>query len=275
MSFTNKLETTYLNILRYVILAVATLSLIAVLIAGAMALSAALASPPKAPEQIKFEDRVNDLKKGFTIENFKKDNPPKTGEKPQEQSQETTTTPVEKPQEDSFRGFIKSSVAKIADNFITYEKVVHNRDLLKERVENFLEAFPFNNGLRNKTVITFYYETFIPLSGELAKQAPEIAKLSEDKKINIDILLNWHLKQVNAAIETVNEANAKLNTEFKEKQIAYFAKKTSIYKYASIAGSAFGIFLFIIMLFIMVKIERNLRPLQQIADNGKDLLTQN
>jgi hypothetical protein len=267
MSLAKKLENTYLNILRYVILAIATISIIAVLITGFMALNAALSLPPKEPKQVKFEDKVNDLNKGITLENFKNDNQP---QQPQNQSQEQKKAPVEKSEEDQFRVFIKTSAGKIADNFITYAKTVSNVDMDKEQTEKVIMSYPFDKGLRrDKVVLTFYFETLISLSGELVKKAPEMAKLPEDKKIKPVIIMNWHLNRVNKAIRTVDEANLQRNAEFREKQGEYSMKKASIYKNVIMAGYAFGIFLFIIILFVMVKIERNLRPLQQIADNGK------
>lgn len=267
MSLSNKLENAYLSILRYVILAVATISLVAVVIAGAMTLTAVLSKPPKAPDKIAFEDRAKDLKKGFTIEDFKKDDLPKAGEAP---SQKPADAPAEKPKDNQFRSLIRSNISKIADNVIAYQKAVYNIDLNKERVENFLANYPANTGIRQeKPVFAFYFETLLALSGDLAKQAPEMAKLPEEKKVNTDKLLEWHSKQVTKAVEAIDEAKAQRNTEFQKQQEAYIEKKTSIFTYAAFAGGAFGTFLIIVMLFIMVKIERNLRPLEQMVGNGK------
>jgi hypothetical protein len=273
MSFANKLENTYLNILRYVILTVATISIIAVLIASFMAVRATSYSPPKEPNQIKFENRVNDLNKGFTLENFKKDNPTQAVEQSQTQSPEQTNAPVEKPKEDPFREFIKNSATKIANNFATY---LNKPELVdNENWKIIFLAYPFKNEFKgDQPVLTFYFNTLNSLSAELAKK-PEVAKPYPDNQgsILIDKLLTWHLKQVNKAITTVDEENAKLQAEFKEKYDKYLAQKASIYTYAIAAGSAFGIFLCIIMLFVMVKIERNLRPLQQIVDSRKGSIT--
>jgi hypothetical protein len=272
MSFSTKLENTYLNILRYVILAVATVSLVAVVIAGVMAVSAALSKPP---EKIKIEDQAKDFKKGFTIDDFKKDNLSKAEGEPQEQSQEPT--PAEKAKEDPFLSLINGSVSKIADNFITYQRVAHNIELNKEKTEDILRNFPINAGIRKeKPIFTFYFETLVELSESLARQAEKSKvgqALPEENKVDLDKLLLWHSKQVNKAVEAVDEANAQRNTEFQKQQDAYIEKKTLTFTYASFAGGAFGIFLIVIMLFIMVKIERNLRPLQQIVDNGKSPLT--
>jgi len=266
MSFSNKLETAYLNILRYFILAVATVSLIAVVIAGGMAISAAFSKPPKAQEKIKFEDMAKDLKKGFTVEEFRKDGLPKAEENPQEQ------TPAQKPVDNAFREFIGSTVSKIADNFITYQKAVSNIELNKEKLEAFIVNFPFKEGIRqDKSVITFYFETLVPLSDDLSKQAPAIANLPEENRLNLDNIMMWHLKKVNKTVETVDETNVRQDAEFQRKQDAYLEKKALTYTFAIFAGAAFGIFLIVIMLFIMVKIERNLRPLQQIADNERTL----
>jgi len=267
MSFSNKLENTYLNILRYVILIVATVSLVAVAIAGSMAINAAFSSPPKEPEKIKFEDRTNDLKKGFTIGNFKKDSPTKTEVKPQAPDKASE----EKQKDDSFRALLKDSISKIADNFIIYEREIRKAEMDKGKLENFIANYPFNSGLRReKQIITFYFDTLASLTGDLANQTKEIAKLPEEKRINPDKLLEWHLQQVNRAVETVDEARAQRDIEFLKQQEAYAGKKASTYTYISAAGGAFGIFLVIIMLFIMVKIERNLRPLQQMVDSGKN-----
>jgi len=269
MSLSNKLENAYLSILRYVILAVATLSLIVVVIAAGMMAKAAFSSPPKAPEKIKFEDRVKDLNKGFTVDDFKKDDLSKTEKKADDESDESTKAPV-KPKDDAFATSIKTNISKIADNFVTYERTVNNLDLNKERLQALLLSIPVTTGVRReKPVMTFYFETLNTLSGDLARQAPGIAKLPVEKRIISDKLLDWHSKQVKKAVEAVDEANAQLNIEFQKKQEAYLEKKTRIFTYACVAGGAFGLFLAIIMLSIMVKIERNLRPLQQMVSNGR------
>lgn len=271
MSLANKLENTYLSILRYVILAIATISLVAVVIAGVMAVTAALSKPPKAPENIKFEDQAKDFKKGFTVEDFKKDDLPKAEET---SSQEPAGTPAEKPKDDQFRSLIENSTSKIADNIMAYQRTVHNVDFNKEKLQVFLMNYPSNAGVRRaKPVFAFYFETLLALSGDLAKQAPEIAKLPEEKKVNLDKLLVWHSKQVTKTVESVDKANAQRSAEFQKQQERYIEKKTSTFAYASFAGGAFGTFLIIIMLSILVKIERNLRPLQQIVDSERNQLT--
>lgn len=267
MSLSNKLENAYLSILRYVILAVATLSLIVVVIAAGMMLRAALSSPPKAPEKVAFEDLAKGLKKGFTVDEFKKDNLLKAKEAP---PQEQEGTPAEKPKDDQFRSLIRSNISKIADNILAYQKAVYNIDLNKERVQNILLNYPENTGVRlEKSIFSFYFETLLALSDNLTKQAPEIAKLPEAKKINIDNLLKWHSKQVTKAVEAVDEVNTQRNEEFQKKQEAYLERKTLTFTYVCAAGGAFGLFLIVIMLSIMVKIERNLRPLEQMVDNRK------
>ena len=268
MSLANKLENTYLGILRYVILAIATLSLVAVVIAGVMTVTAILSKPPKAPETIAFEDQVKGFKKGFTVEDFKKADLSKA-EKP---SQEPAGTPPTESKEDDFRS-IKNNMAKTADNIVAYQRTVYNIDFDKEKLRLFLANYPGNNGVRTeKPVFAFYFETLLALSGDLAKQAPQIAQLPEEKKIQIDALLKWHSQQVTETVESVDKVNAQRTAEFEKQQETYIEKKTSIFTYAAFAGGAFGTFLIIIMLFIMVKIERNLRPLQQLVDSGRNQL---
>jgi len=269
MSLSNKLENAYLGILRYVILVVATLSLIVVVIAAGMMLKAVLSSPPKAPEKVKFEDKVRDLKKGFTVDDFKKDDQQKAEKKVEDEQEGPGKAPTS-PKDDSFVTSVRNNVSKIADNFIAYEKAVNNNELNKERLQNVLLNAPGRTGVRQeKSIVAFYFETLSVLSTDLARQAPEFAKLPVEKRIISDRLLDWHAAQVNKAVEAVDEANAQRNAEFQKKQETYIEKKTLIFKYACVAGGAFFLFLIIIMLSIMVKIERNLRPLQQIVDNGK------
>jgi len=269
MSLSNKLENAYLGILRYVILVVATLSLIVVVIAGGMMLKAAFSSPPKAPEKVTFEGLAKDLKKGFTVDDFKKDDQQKVEKKVEDGQEGPGKTPAS-PKDDSFATSVRNNVSTIADNFIVYERAVNNNELNKERLQNFLLSAPGRTGVRQeKPVVAFYFETLNELSRDLAKQAPEIAKLPIEKRIVSDKLLDWHAAQVNKTVEAVDEANAQRSAEFQKKQEAYMEKKTLTFTYASVAGGAFFLFLIIIMLSIMVKIERNLRPLQQMVDNSK------
>ncbi len=264
MSLANKLENTYLSILRYAILVIATLALVAVVITGLMALSSAMSFEPSKPTYTTMSDKSSEFKKEFSLDSFRKDNSPKEEAKPAPKEQ----APAPAPKEDSFQKYVKDSAEKVNNVLLKYFRVVEGKELDKDRTLSILINYPSSNGIYDQDTQKFYWETLISVANELDKQIDSIAK-DATKKIDVNDLLRWHANQVKKAIKKLNDENAEKDLKYKQKMAKYYADKASVPGLLMTAAGALGTFLAIIMTFLMVKIEINLRPLKEIAEAKK------
>lgn len=263
MSFANKLESTYLSILRYVILVGATIALVIVGIAGLLALGSILSSEPAKPTATEFSERVSEYKKDFSLGAFRNDSAPKSVNKEESKQQEQ---PV--PKEDSFQKSGKDNADKIAQIIVKYQQQVFNQNLDQTRVAGIILNIPRNNGLYNKDVQKFYFETLLDISNQVDKEIPEVAKDST-KEFDIQKLVDWHLAKVRAETDKLDAENQEKIKKYQESVSKYLEKKAALAGYVSLATSAFGVFLAIIWTLLLVKIELNLRPIKEFSDSKK------
>ena len=264
MNLATKLEGTYLNILRYAILIGATIALITVVITGLLALGSTISSEPKKPTETEFSEQANEYKKGFSLNSFRTDNAPKKVTKDETPKEEQTPAP----KEDSFQKFSKEYSDKIATIFVKYFQEVDGKQYDKERISNIVNNYPRNNGIYKQDIQKFYFETLLSVANELDKEIPKI-KLDGTKKIDIDKMLQWHIRKVYEAVDKLKEENAAKFKKYQEKYADYLAGKAAVPGYLIAAASAFGVFLAIIWTLLLVKIELNLRPIKEIAESSK------
>jgi len=263
MSLATKLEGTYLNILRYAILIGATIALGTVVITGLLALGSSIGGEPTKPNTVEFSERANDYKKDFSLDAFRSDNAPKETKK-----EETKQEQPSAPKEDSFQKFSKEHSDKIATIIVRYFQEVEGTQNNLERISDIINNYPRNNGIYKQDIQKFYFETLLSVANELDKEIPKI-KLDGTKKIDIDKMLQWHIRKVYEAVDKLKEENAAKFKKYQQKYADYLASKAAVPGYLIAAASAFGVFLAIIWTLLLVKIELNLRPIKEIAESSK------
>lgn len=91
-----------------------------------------------------------------------------------------------------------------------------------------------------------YMDSLLTLGRDLAARAPA------DPRVDVDQLIEWHHGRFVRAMQEAEAQNAERAAEAVERRTAAFAT-------AGLAIVAFGLFLLMVFVFVLVKIERNLR----------------
>lgn len=222
MSFLTRLEGVYLNILRVVILLLATLLLLA-------SIAAAIFVVPKLIPEGKPAD-ARSLVQNDRLADFKRY---QRGE-PANVAAPETASPADQPGRIDSR--IKAAAAALAQ---------HGRDI---------------GGAPNVAIIEDYLNSkqkALPetLQGDYADSVQRLAaevSASKDRSLDVAALIDWHdAKFVEAEAQATTEMMTKAADKAAKGQLAMMAGGAAL--------TAFGLFLLLIFVFVLVKIERNLR----------------
>jgi len=232
-----KLENLYLGILRFVVILVAGLLLAAVVIFG----TASLRALQSAPENAKATPVVRDdaLKKSV----LEKAATPETSESLQPPTKKTD------PNQPYYDRAAKAIVEFVSVNSKGQESVDAQQvaNITKNRAANY-----------DKQGLTGTFAKNFAESVERLLRDPDVvafAKQSSPLQI-VNRLLNVFVEQFDSQIEQTNAANIARQQEHLERKAE---GQQSIY----FAGAAFGSFLMIVFLSIIIRIERNLRHLER------------
>ncbi|MDD3380547.1 MAG: hypothetical protein PHD68_04995 [Rugosibacter sp.] len=252
MSILNKVENAYLTILRLVVLTGATLALISAIILGASAASKLLSTEPKAPPDLVTAQNTPKLD-AFLASNKPEARAPKNAES-SKKLEEKTQNP---------------DLVASARNISQYAKDVFQGDLdHNQALDIFIEK---SNTLPEQTRKS-YFKSANEFSAELLKKVAEqkvLVATSRDAGqevnatpgfLNVDAALQWHLIQF---AEIVDNNNA----EIAQKQQEYVFAKAAGTQELYIAAGSFVTFLLVVFLFIIIKIERNLRGVSAIKES--------
>ena len=127
------------------------------------------------------------------------------------------------------------------------------------------EPLSFGHGaplrLRNETQLRLYLSSLEALSADLAKAGRAQAALPEDRRMDPYRLLRWHAETVQRAFQGIDQENARLQKSYQQKLIDYENRHTRIMSYIGLAAGAVAIFVFTIFLFVIIRIERDLRAM--------------
>jgi hypothetical protein len=115
--------------------------------------------------------------------------------------------------------------------------------------------------LKDDDELRLYLATLETLSADLAKSGREQAALPEERRIDPYLLLRWHAETMQRAFQTVHQENARLQKSYQQRLIDYENRHTRIVSYIGVAAGAVAIFVFTIFLFVIIRIERDLRAM--------------
>lgn len=232
-----KLENAYLAILRFVVIAVAGVLLVVVVILGFNSFKA-IQSEPEAKE-ITPKVSEQELIKGIT-------------EKPATLQSEHQDAAADKNKTDPNAAFyerasnaIVTFVAKYSGGAETVDKA-QVIAITKERA----------NSLNDPKLVAAFAEGFAE-SIEKTLADPSIIKTAQTTS-TLDVIN----KALNIFTQKFHEQIEKENAQFVAKQQEYIAKKAEGMQSLYIAAGAFAAFLMIVFLSIIIRIERNLRHLE-------------
>jgi hypothetical protein len=253
MALDDKLESFYLGVWRGIVLSIATIALIVAALASFAALNGLFHGEPYRPVDIKVEDRNAALKQELSIDSFK--NSETSGFFEQSAAKDKKSDGGR-----SLNSLTNESLRKISENLDRYVQVAFpgrspNRAATTANVKNVMKELKLTNDVKVK----FYLSTLEMLSEELAKLGGEQALLAEEKRITPDRLLRWHAETVQGALQAIDQENEKLQRAYQQQVVDYANNRSRIVSYISVAAGALALFVFTIFLFLIIKIERDLK----------------
>lgn len=253
MSILNKIENAYLTILRLVVLTGATLALILAVILGLSAASKLLSSEPKDAALVLVTPQNEPKLNAFLASKSPEAHTLGKAENPKKQEAKTNSPDLDaaaKNISQYYRGVFQGDLDhnKVRDIFI------EKSNALPEKTQNsyFKSANDFSIELLKKVAEQKALVATAQAAGQEANNAPGF--------IDIDAAIQWHLIQF-AEIADKNSA------EITQKQQEYVLAKASGTQELYIAAGSFVAFLFVVFLFIIIKIERNLRDISVTKEN--------
>jgi hypothetical protein len=252
MPFDDRIESLYLRVWKTVILCVASVALIAAIWAAAAAINGLLVEAPHPPLEIKLEDRGDDLRQRVSIEKFRQADP---------QTSDTATREHPGPQSGSGIA-LGEALRTISSNLDSYiRSAFPPTSPIPEATEWSVRHVMKDVKLRNETQLRLYLSSLEALSADLAKAGRAQAALPEDRRMDPYRLLRWHAETVQRAFQGIDQENARLQKSYQQKLIDYENRHTRIMSYIGLAAGAVAIFVFTIFLFVIIRIERDLRAM--------------
>jgi hypothetical protein len=253
MSFLNKVENVYLTILRLVVIAGATLALIAAIIFGSSAAGKLLRAEPQNTNPVIVTPENSPKLDVFTaLKNPAVQNPKEEGKSRKLESE------IKNPDMDAV---VKNISQYIRDVYQFVPEAGKLRDFVTKKASELPEQTQ-----------NAYFKSLNEFSAELVKKiAPQKAIVAAAQPvgqkpadvpgfIDVDEAIDWHFAQFS---KIVDKRNADMEQKQKEYVLAKAAGAQSLY----IAAGSFATFLLIIFLFIIIKIERNLRGISVVKEN--------
>lgn len=264
MAILQKLETSYLAILRFVVILISGLLLIATLILSVTALvnlrdgaKSGQPAPKVMPDQI-----ITELTK----------TPAKPGASAAKPAAQVPQSPVDPNHAEYERA--ASIIVPFVSKYGRGDEVPKDSviEIVKDRAESqptpelaksFASGLPgiLEKVLSDKKVIELVSRTVWSLPGEDIPQ--NNTTMGKSPIPIVDMTLNRYFEIFNRQVEQsrMEEANS-----MAEQAVRKERAKLNLY----IAAATFGAFLLLALLFIIVRVERNLRPLAHLADKAQE-----
>jgi hypothetical protein len=252
MATEDRIEALYLNVWRGIVFFVATASLLVAVVASLTAVSGLLGSTPSQPVANRVEDRVDQIRKSLSLDHFRS------------AEANVSERPAAKwkgqPRERNPEQANEEALRRIIDNLEGYNRTAFperppNREVIRLTIRNLIS----DPRLAPEAHRTLYLTTLEALSADLAKTGAAQAQLPEEKRMDADRLVRWHAAVVQRALHTVEQENATLEHRY-ERQLADYANRHArVLSYAGVAAGAFAIFVLTVFLFLLIKIERDLK----------------
>ncbi|RYG88907.1 MAG: hypothetical protein EON59_02985 [Alphaproteobacteria bacterium] len=222
-----RLEALYLNILRVVILVLATILLVgaigAIVVAGPMLLSS-----------FQGETNAGRLVRADDLASFERG---QSGSGESASSDQPTAETLERAQQ------ADSRLRSAARNIAAYVRAKQGFAPVEPAIVGYLEdnAYSLPSALFDR-----YCDSLLALTKDLSAR-PATAPV-----VDVDQLTAWHLQRFQAAAEQASAQDAAKAAEATQRRITAVLAATA-------AATLFGLFLLMVFVFVLVKIERNLR----------------
>ena len=227
-SFLGRLEALYLNMLRVVIIVLATVMLagtvIGVIVAGPMLLASFGGGQADAAR----------LVRGDSLDDFLGQ-----GRRSGSGNQAAAPDPELEDRAREADRRIRQAAANITRYISAKTGVTPVEAAVTDYIQTLSDQLP-------ERLVDRYGDSILSLSQELA------GRPSTSATLDVDRLIDWHFQRFQAAAEEAATRDASRAAEAMERRIAAVAAGT-------MAVTLFGLFLLMVFVFVLVKIERNLR----------------
>lgn len=249
MKLEDGIEDVYLKIWKTVVLCIATASLVAAVLAAAAAVSGLFMSAPYLPAEVKPDARSQALKQSLTLERFK------LAEARAALRKESTS--------DGGGEFAHTeAVQRISSNLDSYVKsafppIAPVPEATQWSVRHLMRSIDF----KSDAELTLYLGTLESLSAQLAKIGPDQASLPEERRIDPHRVLNWHADLVQRTLRDIDQENSRLQKLYRERLSDYANHQARTASYTGMAAGAVALFVFAIFLFVIIRMERDLRTM--------------
>lgn len=254
MAMEDKIEGLYLNVWRGMVLFVATVSFLVAVVASLTAVSGLLGSTPSQPIANRLEDRSDELRKALSLDHFRSSDAHVT-ERAAAAKWKGSSGREPNPEQAN-----EEALRRIVDSLESYNRTAFperppNREVIRLTIRNVMS----DPKLAAEAHRTLYLATLESLSADLMKTAAAQARVPEEKRMDADRLVRWHAGVVQRTLHTVEQENATLEYRYQRQLTDYANRHTRVLSYAGIAAGAFAIFVLTIFLFLVIKIERDLK----------------
>jgi hypothetical protein len=252
MAMEDRIEGLYLNVWRGIVFFVATVSLLVAVVASLIAVGGLVGSTPTRPDTNKLEDRSDEIRKALSIERFRNAEADVTTRSAVKWKDASREIDEEQANEEALR--------KIVDNLDSYNRAAFperhpNREIIRLTVRNLVS----DPKLAPQSHRALYLSSLESLTADLAKTGAAQAQVPEDRRMDADRLVRWHADILRRALRTVEQDNATLEHRYQRQLTDYANRHTRVLSYAGVAAGAFTIFVLTVFLYLVIKIERDLK----------------
>lgn len=225
----NRLEGLYLNILRVVIIVMATVLLVGTVIGAVVA-------GPMLLSSFGGDTHAARLVRGDDLESLTRTESPASGSPT---GSDVSAEVIERAA--GADGRLRDSASNIAD----YVRAKQGVAVVEEAVVGFLEDLAYS---LPADLFDPYCDSVLQLTRDL------VARPAASSALNVDQLIeNHHSRFLDAAMDAQDQSSARAMEQAEQRSVAVLA--------ATAAMAMFGLFLLMVFVFVLVKIERNLRLL--------------
>lgn len=252
MSIENGIENLYLKVWRTLVLCVATAALITAVAASAAAVSGLLLDPPQPPAQIRPEDREAMLEQALSLEKFRLADRGVPAPWPGESRTPRGATALDV-------GEALRIISRNLDEYVksAFPPVVPLPEATLWSVSRLLNSLDLKSDAETRLYVT----TLVSLSEQLARTGPEQATLPEERRMDPHRMLRWHADTVERLVRATREENEALKKAYGQRLDDYANRNARVVAYAGLAAGAVAIFVFSVFLFVIIRIERDLRTM--------------
>ena len=275
-----KIEKFYLGILRWLLLIAATVSLLVFFVGLIWSGIYYFSNPPTEPNEPNYTSYEKGLTNKIKFSKYKNEIDEKIEkEKTLKMAQELLPkekTPVKTEivkteiVKTEFELFVDESVAKVTIILIEMlNKFNPDRkydEYDEKEITSIVKSFPERHTVNADEVIRRYYWEKLPIFIQNYKE--DYLKKENPEKNDYEAIFKWYANEIKNEIQTVDDDN-ELKDDIYERKVSeherkvdkHYNNKSQAPLIISVAGGAIGSFVLLIFIFIIVKIERNLRKL--------------